>query len=256
MNDLEGKKVLVTAGASGIGMVIASSFRSHGADVVITDIDEVALDRATRAHGFVGHHGDSSDDGHIRALRAQVENDLGELDILINNAGVAGPTGPVETLDLGAWKTTLYVNITGHFLHVKHFVDLLRQSSSPSIVNLSSVAGLHAFPGRAAYAASKWAVIGFSKTLAAELGPDGIRVNVVCPGSIEGPRTDEVIAAKAAMLERPLEEIRRAYNRMASLGRMSSAEDIANMTLFAASDLARNVSGQILTVDGHTEKLT
>lgn len=253
--NLEGKKVLVTAGASGIGLAIATKFKSYGAMVAITDIDEAAVNTAVAEHGFTGYVSDSSNEENVRALRQQVEETFGGLDVLVNNAGVAGPTGPVESLGLAEWEKTLSVNITGQFLHVKHFVDLLRGSDAASIINLSSVAGLHAFPGRTAYASSKWAVVGFTKTLAAELGQDGIRVNVVCPGSIEGPRIQSVIEAKAAMLDKPVEEIQDGYNNSASLGRMSTADDVANMVTFAASDLARSVSGQILAVDGHTEKL-
>ena len=122
-------------------------------------------------------------------------------------------------------------------------------------MNLSSAAGRLGMAGRSAYSASKWAVVGLTKTLAIELGPDGIRVNAICPGAVNGPRIDSVIAAKARMLELPADEVSALYHNQSSLGRLIEAEDIANMAAFVASDMARNVNGQALAVDGNTEKL-
>ena len=132
---------------------------------------------------------------------------------------------------------------------------MLRQGREASIVNLSSAAGRLGMAGRSAYSASKWAVIGLTKTLAIELGPDRIRVNAICPGAVNGPRIDAVIAAKAQMLDLPADQVSELYHNQSSLGRLIEAEDIANMAAFAASDMARNVNGQALAVDGNTEKL-
>ena len=132
---------------------------------------------------------------------------------------------------------------------------MLRQGREASIVNLSSAAGRLGMAGRSAYSASKWAVIGLTKTLAIELGPDRIRVNAICPGAVNGPRIDAVIAAKAEMLDLPADKVSELYHNQSSLGRLIEAEDIANMAAFAASDMARNVNGQALAVDGNTEKL-
>jgi NAD(P)-dependent dehydrogenase (short-subunit alcohol dehydrogenase family) len=185
-----------------------------------------------------------------------VDQKLGGLDVLVNNAGVAGPTGGIETLSLADWERTLAVNLTGQFLCVRQAVPRLRKGSDPSIINLASAAGHLGMPGRSPYSASKWAVVGLTKTLAIELGGDGIRVNAVLPGAVDGPRIRAVIAAKAKALGKPLEEVTRAYAAQAALGRMVTSRDIANMVLFAASDLAGNVTGQELVVDGHTQALS
>jgi hypothetical protein len=150
----------------------------------------------------------------------------------------------------------LAVNITGQFLCVRQAVPRLRQGRDPSIINLASAAGHLGMPGRAPYSASKWAVVGFTKTLAIELGGDGIRVNAVLPGAVDGPRIRSVIAAKAKALGKTEEEMTRTYTSQAALNRMVTSRDVANMVLFAASDLARNVTGQELVVDGLTQQLS
>ena len=194
--DFTAKRILVTAGANGIGLAIASKFRELGATVFVTDIDPDAVDKA-RVNGLLAAVSDVSDEGQVRALMDTVRVEMGGLDVLVNNAGIAGPTGPLEFLDAAAWKATFDVNIHGQFFCIKHALPLLREGSGASIVNLSSAAGRLGMAGRSAYSASKWAVVGLTKTLAIELGPDGIRVNAICPGAVNGPRIDAVIAAKA-----------------------------------------------------------
>lgn len=252
--NFSGRRVLVTAGANGIGLAIAQKFKNFGADVFVTDINPKAVE-AARRYGFKASVSDASDEDDVKALMKAVESELGGLDILVNNAGIAGPTGPVESIDTAAWLKTFQVNIHGQFLCVKHGLGLLRQGTDPAIVNLSSAAGRLGMAGRSAYSASKWAVIGFTKTLAIELGAEGIRANAICPGAVDGPRIQSVISDKAEMLGVPVEELAAVYNNQSSLGRMVSSEDVANMAVFAASDMARNVNGQVLAVDGNTEKL-
>lgn len=252
--ELTGKRVLVTAGANGIGRAIANGFREHGAQVFVTDIDRRQVE-AAKAAGFSASVSDASDEGQVSALMKGVEQELGGLDVLVNNAGIAGPTGPVETLDAADWRKTFDVNIHGQFYCVKHALPLLRRGTEPAIINLSSAAGRLGMAGRSAYSASKWAVVGFTKTLAIELGPEGIRTNAICPGAVSGPRIQAVIDAKADMLGTEPADVEALYNKQASLGRLIEAEDIANMALFLASGMARNVNGQALAVDGNTEKL-
>ncbi|EMY34457.1 short-chain dehydrogenase [Arthrobacter crystallopoietes BAB-32] len=252
--DFTGRKVLVTAGAAGIGRAIADRFHGLGADVMVTDINPAALD-AAKQDGFAVALSDVSDETQVRNLMEEVASRLGGLDVLVNNAGIAGPTGPIETLDSEGWKATFDVNIHGQFFCIKHALPLLRQAKDASIVNLSSAAGRLGMAGRSPYSASKWAVIGLTKTLAIELGPEGIRANAICPGAVNGPRIDAVIEAKAGMLGRPVEEVSELYHKQSSLERLVEADDIANMAAFLASDLARNVNGQAMAVDGNTEKL-
>jgi NAD(P)-dependent dehydrogenase (short-subunit alcohol dehydrogenase family) len=252
--DFTSQRVLVTAGANGIGLAIANKFRELGATVFVTDIDPDAVEKA-RVNGLSAAVSNVSAEDQVRELMATIKEELGGLDILVNNAGIAGPTGPIETLDTAAWKATFDVNIHGQFLCIKHALPLLREGRNASIINLSSAAGRLGMAGRSAYSASKWAVIGLTKTLAIELGPDGIRVNAICPGAVNGPRIDAVIGAKAQMLNLPENHVSELYHNQSSLGRLIEAEDIANMAAFAASDMARNVNGQALAVDGNTEKL-
>ena len=252
--DFTRRKVLVTAGAAGIGRAIATRFRDLGAEVMVTDINPEAVD-AAKQDGFAVVLSDVSDEAQVQLLMEEVRTKLGGLDVLVNNAGIAGPTGHIETLDSDAWRTTFDVNVHGQFFCIKHALPLLREAKDAAIVNLSSAAGRLGMAGRSPYSASKWAVVGLTKTLAIELGPEGIRANAICPGAVNGPRIDAVIEAKAAMLGRPLEEVSDLYHKQSSLERLVEAEDIANMAAFLASDLARNVNGQAMAVDGNTEKL-
>ncbi|WOD14369.1 SDR family oxidoreductase [Paraburkholderia kirstenboschensis] len=254
---LAGKRVLVTAGADGIGLEITRAFAAAGAKVLVCDIQPESLDRlAKELPDVYGCIADVSREEAVASLFDVVDQKLGGLDVLVNNAGVAGPTGGIETLSLADWERTLAVNLTGQFLCIRQAVPRLRKGSDPSIVNLASAAGHLGMPGRSPYSASKWAVVGLTKTLAIELGGDGIRVNAILPGAVDGPRIRAVIAAKAEALGKPLEEVTRAYTAQAALGRMVTTRDIANMVLFAASDLAGNVTGQELVVDGHTQALS
>lgn len=254
---LAGKRVLVTAGANGIGLAITRGFIQSGAKVLICDVDEKGLREAqANLPGVLTTVADVADEQSVERLFSEVDAQLGGLDVMINNAGIAGPTGTVENLSLADWNRTLAVNITGQFLCARLAVPRLRKGKNASMINLSSAAGHLGFPGRSAYAASKWAVVGFTKSLALELGPEGIRVNAILPGAVDGPRIRAVIAAKAASLGKPVEEIASIYESQAAMGSMVSVEDIANMVLFATGDYARHVNGQELVVDGYTQVLS
>lgn len=253
---MKGKKVLITAGASGLGLEMARVFIAAGSEVFICDISQEMLAAAKaeypQIHTAVA---DVSNEASVAVLFEQVRASFGALDVLINNAGIAGPTGYVETLNKADWDQTLAVNITGQFLCARLAIPLLKQSDAGVMINLSSAAGHLGFAGRAAYSASKWAVVGFTKSLAIELGKFGVRVNAILPGAVEGPRIRAVIAAKAQTLGQPVEDVAGSYERQASLGRMVTARDIANMALFTASAAAGSVNGQALVVDGHTQAL-
>jgi len=253
---LAGKRVLVTAGGDGIGLEITRAFTEAGAKVLVCDIRPEILDRLAKTmpevHSCIA---DVSRGTDVAAMFELVDQKLGGLDVLVNNAGMAGPTGAVETLSLADWERTLAVNITGQFLCVRQAVPRLRKGREPSIINLASIAGHLGMARRAPYSASKWAVVGFTKTLAIELGGDGIRVNAILPGAVDGPRIQAVIAAKAKSLGKSVEDMTQAYTSQAVLGRMVTSRDVANLVLFAASDLARNVTGQELVVDGFTQAL-
>lgn len=175
--------------------------------------------------------------------------------MLVNNAGIAGPAGKVETLPIDEWNRCIDVNLNGAFYVTRLAIPLLKKSERGAIINISSNAGMHGCPDRSPYAASKWALVGLTKTWAMELGPHNIRVNVVCPTSVEGDRIDGVIRRDAARLGRSPEEIRDIYQRQSSMRTFVSATDVAGMVTFLASDNAARVSGQVIAVDGHTETL-
>lgn len=253
---MKGRRILITAGASGLGLEMARVFSEAGCRVMVCDVSQDALAKAGQAiPGLLTTLADVSDEQGVKALFTEVKAKLGGLDVLINNAGVAGPTGAVETLKKSDWDQTLAVNITGQFLCAREAVPMLKSSKHGVMLNLSSAAGHLGFAGRSAYSASKWAVVGFTKSLAIELGQFGVRVNAILPGAVEGPRIRAVIAAKANTLGVPEDELVRRHEQQAVLGRFINAGDIANMALFAASDAAMNITGQELVVDGHTQAL-
>ena len=183
--DFAGKKVLITAGADGLGLEMARVFHRAGARVFVCDVNESRLAALpAELPGVRTLRADVSDEDSVAALFQAVARELGGLDVLVNNAGVAGPTGFVETLSKADWDRTLAVNITGQFLCARQAIPLLKASKAGVMINLSSAAGHLGFAGRSVYSASKWAVIGFTKSLAIELGPHGIRVNAILPGAV------------------------------------------------------------------------
>lgn len=180
---------------------------------------------------------------------------LDRLDVLVNNAGIAGPAGKVETLDVAEWDHCIDVNLNGAFYVTRLAARLLKQGGRGAVINIVSNAGLLGCPDRSPYAASKWALVGLTKTWAMELGPHNVRVNAVCPTSVEGERIDAVIDRDAERLGKSPDEIRRIYQRQSSMRTFVTAEDVAGMVTFLASDKAAKVSGQVVAVDGHTETL-
>jgi NAD(P)-dependent dehydrogenase (short-subunit alcohol dehydrogenase family) len=249
-------RVLVTAGASGIGLQTALRFQSAGARVFIADVDAGALQAALQTHtALAGALCDVANEAQVQNLFTQAIAYLGGLDVLINNAGIAGPTAVLEDLDYAAWRQCMAVNLDSVFLCSRLAIPLLKQQCSGCIINLSSTAGLFGFPRRAPYASAKWAIRGLTRTMAQELGPFGVRVNCICPGSVEGERMDRVIAAEAAKTGVSEEQVRTQFVAAASLKQFVSANDIANAIFFLCSDAGRMVSGQDFAVDGHTETL-
>jgi NAD(P)-dependent dehydrogenase (short-subunit alcohol dehydrogenase family) len=194
-----------------------------------------------------------SDEPAIAALFARVRSSWGGLDTLCANAGIAGPTALIEDIELEAWRRCLSVNLEGAFLFAKHAIPLMKAQRSGAIILTSSTAGIFGYPNRGPYSASKWAVNGLMKTLAMELGAHGISANSICPGAVEGPRMEAVLAKEAAIKGTTRDAIYEGYAAGTSMRSFVTAQDIAAMAVFLASDAARLVSGQIIAVDGHTE---
>jgi NAD(P)-dependent dehydrogenase (short-subunit alcohol dehydrogenase family) len=247
------QRVLITAGASGIGAAIARAFASAGAAVWVVDVDAAALGECPKT--WRTDQADVADEPAMASLLDKVHEDWGGLDVLCVNAGIAGPTARVEDVALEDWRRCLGVNLDGAFLTVKHAVPLMKAQRSGAIILTSSSAGLHGFPNRAPYCASKWAINGLMKTLAMELGPFGIRANSICPGSVEGPRIEAVLAREAAIKGTTRDVIYAGHAAGTSMRTFVTAQDVAAMAVFLGSDAACRVSGQIIAVDGHTENL-
>lgn len=253
---MKDKRVLVTAGAQGIGLAISETFSDAGARVHVCDVNREFLDAARKKLPGVGSsHTDVSDPEQVAALFEELHKRWGALDVLVNNAGIAGPTSPVEDTDIDAWNQTIAVNLTGVFLCTRGAVPLLKAAGGGSIVNLSSAAGRLGFPLRTPYSASKFGVIGLTETWAMELGPANIRVNAILPGVVSGERQERVIASKAAAYGIDHEAMRERLLSKVSLRRMVSPYDIANQILFICSDAGHNISGQSLSVCGNVEHL-
>ncbi len=252
-----GGVALITGAATGIGRAMAERLRSEGWTVNVCDVDEAAVAAFSAAvPGAEARVANVADARQVHDVVSEVEARHGRVDALINNAGVAGMTAPVEEFDADDWRRTMDINVNGSFYFVREVVPAMKQARRGAIINVASTAALFGYPQRTAYAASKWAVLGLTKTLAMELGPYGIRVNAVCPGSVEGPRIEGVIQRDAAHRGMDPADVRRIYESQVSMRKFVSAEDIANMCAFLASDAAAMVSGQVIAVDGHTESLS
>lgn len=247
---------LITAGAAGIGRVIAEAFIGQGWRVHVCDIDPGAIEAFLQANPEAAATcADVANVAQVDRVFIELADRYGQLNILVNNAGIAGPTLHVEDIEPTDWDQTIAVNLNGQFYCTRRAVPMLKAAGGGSIINMSSNAAFFGCPLRAPYAASKWALIGFTKTLAMELGPFGIRVNAICPSSVEGERIDAVIQKDAKRRGKTAEEIRDMYLRQSSLRCFVSAADVANLALFLASDKSARISGQALGLDGHTESL-
>ncbi|MFZ6646022.1 SDR family oxidoreductase [Undibacterium sp. TJN25] len=250
-------RVFISGAATGIGAAIAEAFLETGAVVYICDINPDAVEEMKKKNPLI--HAGVADVGkaeEVDAVMLDAQNKLGGLDVLINNAGIAGPTGSVEDIPPEAWEHTINTNLNSQFYFLRRAVPWLKQTSdSPSIITVSSVAGRLGYQFRTPYAATKWAIIGLMKSLAIELGPSNIRVNAILPGVVEGERMDKVIAARAQALGLTFDAMREDYVKKISLRRLVTTQDVAAMALFLSSPAARNISGQAISVDGNLEYL-
>jgi len=241
------KRVLITAGASGIGLAMAQSFAATGAKVWVSDVDAAAL--AALPAGLRGSAVSVANEIAMAHLAVEIATEWGGLDVVCVNAGVKGPTSLIEDTDFAAWRECLGVCLDGAFLTVKHTAPLMKAGGG-AIIFTASTAGLYGFPYRAPYAAAKWAIIGLMKTAAMELGGDNIRCNAVAPGSVEGPRIERVFEAEATAKGMSRDQIHDGYAAGTALGCLVTAQDVADMAVFLAS--APRISGQVIAVDGFT----
>ncbi|MBK6673832.1 MAG: SDR family oxidoreductase [Proteobacteria bacterium] len=249
------QRVLVTAGANGIGLAIARAFHASGARVYVCDIDAAALERAAAAlPGVIVRRCNIGDRADTSAMVADCIGRLGGIDVLVNNAGIGGPTAPVHEMNPADWDAVLRVNLTGAFDVSRAVIPELIRAGRGVIINMASAAGRFGYANRSAYAASKWALIGLTKTLSMELGPHHIRVNAIAPGAVQGERVDRVFTGRAQLSGRSVEEERRLGLANQSIPQFVDPADIAQLAVFLASDAARSISGQVLPIDGDMQR--
>jgi len=248
------QRVLITAGAGGIGLAIAQAFATAGAKVHISDIDADALHQAVgQSEAISGTVGDVTDPAHLDDLFDEVNTRLGGLDVLVNNAGIAGVTAPVAECSLDAWNAVVNVNLTGTFMVTQRAIPLLEQSQAASIIVMSSLAGRYGYPNRVAYSTTKWGLVGFTKTLAMELGPLGITANSIHPGAVEGPRLQGVLEGRAQRSGRNIQQEAESALANQSVKAFIKPADVAALTVFLAGPHARTISGQMFPIDGDSK---
>jgi NAD(P)-dependent dehydrogenase (short-subunit alcohol dehydrogenase family) len=253
---LKNKKIVISAGASGIGWATAKVLDQRGAKVFVCDIDEgrvktINSDKKNKIKAFACN---AHEEKEVINFFKEIKKITTTLDCLINNVGIAGPTGSIEKLNYKDWDKTLKTNIIGHFLFTKCAIPMLKKNKGGSIINISSTAGVFGFPLRSPYAASKAANISFTKTAAMELGKYKIRVNSILPGVIRGIRMQKVIDAKAKYLGVSKQSIEKEFISMASMNCWIEEEDIGKLCSFLISDDGNKISGQSIAVDGNTLK--
>ncbi len=245
------RRVVVTAAASGIGLAVAKAFAANGDRVYICDINEKALREATEGNpSITATVCDVSDRSSIEAFVEAAAAALGGIDVLVNNAGISGPTSPVEEMDPDQWEAVLGVNLTGTFNVTRLAIPLLRRSDAGVVIIMSSLGGRFAYPDRSPYAVTKRGLIALTETLAAELGDAGVRVNAIAPGAVEGDRIRRVLQGRADASGRSLGEVTADALSLQSIKRFVDPNDIAALALFLASDSAKSITGQTIAIDG------
>ncbi len=255
---LKNKKFIISAAADGIGFSISKSIVKNGGKVYLTDIDQQKINKIKNNKKFnnkiFAEQLDANNYEHVKKYFSSLSK-LKKIDGLINNIGIAGPTKNIEKITYYEWNKTIETNLNSHFYFSKFSIPFLKRNISGSIVNVSSTAGLFGFPQRTPYSASKWAIIGLTKSLAMELGKYKIRVNAICPGSVKGDRMQRVINAKANLLKINPSKIKKEFESMTSISSFVSKDDIASIVVFLLSDSSKNISGQSIAIDGNTERM-
>jgi NAD(P)-dependent dehydrogenase (short-subunit alcohol dehydrogenase family) len=248
------QRVMITAAADGIGRHIAKAFHNEGAKVHICDVNEKALERFREEFpDIAATHVNVRNEGEIDAWFDDALDDMGGLDVMINNAGIKGPTAPVDDIEYSDWRECIEVCLDSHFLCARRAAPVMKAQKSGAIINLSSNAGQHGFGNRTPYAAAKWAVIGLTKSLAIELGPHNVRCNAICPGSVRGDRINRVIQGEASLRGVDFDVVAKEIVGNQSISRFVEASEVADLCVFLASPKAAMINGEDIAIDGHVE---
>ena len=259
IKNIRDKKIVISAAADGIGWHITETCLAEGAKVFLCDINLKFLEKIYShplyKKKLFACKVDVASEIEVINFFKEIKKKFTKIDVIINNVGIAGPTGQLEKLNSKDWEKTIHINLNSHFYFLKQSIPLIKKSKKGSIINLSSTAGIYGFPLRSPYAASKWAIIGLTKTLAMELGKFKIRVNAICPGTIKGDRMNRVISAKAKFLKVPKKFVEKEYISMTSMNTWIYEEDIAKTCGYLISDDALRVSGQVISIDGNTFRM-
>jgi NAD(P)-dependent dehydrogenase (short-subunit alcohol dehydrogenase family) len=248
------ERVMITAAADGIGRAIAKAFAAEGARVHICDVNDEALAKFRQDFPEIAaSRVKVRSEGEVDAWFDAALEDLGGLDVMVNNAGIKGPTAPVDDIELADWRECIEVCLDSQFLCARRAAPVMKAQKSGVIINLSSNAGLFGFGNRTPYAAAKWAVIGLTKSLAIELGRYNVRCNAICPGGVRGPRINRVIQGEADVRGVPFDVVAKEIVANQSIERLIEPEEVADLAVFLASDKARMINGEAIAVDGHAE---
>jgi NAD(P)-dependent dehydrogenase (short-subunit alcohol dehydrogenase family) len=254
--NLEGQKVIITAGAGGIGRATAEAFLKEGACVFVCDIDQSALDSLRAEYPDIGTcFCDVADEQSVSKMFDVAMKWLEGLDCLINNAGSTGPTDLTGNISSEEWTKCVDINLKGTYLCTHQALPHLKESDNPSIISLSSAAGRVGYPNKSPYVAAKWGIVGFMKTVSIEYGDHGIRCNSVLPGPVDNARMKAVIAEKARLAGITPEEQAEKYLSLASIKKFVTTQEVADLIVFLASDRARSISGQAIGIDGDLQAL-
>src|SRR6266702_7027420 len=255
--ELQDKIAVVTGGGRGIGRAIALAYAREGANLVLASRSQEALEETRAMVEDLGCKAlavptDIRQEESVRNLAEQALNQFGRVDILVNNSGIAGPTAPLWNITLAEWEETFAVNVTGVYLCCRAFLPGMIEQRSGCIVIIGSMTGKRPLFGRTPYSASKMALVGLARTLAWEVGPYGIRVNVISPGGVEGERIEWVIRKQAEAKGISIDEARREFTSSSPLGHLVPASDVAEATVFLATDRAASITGEDLNVSAGT----
>lgn len=254
---LESKVAIITGAGRGIGRTMALRFSREGASIVAAGPTQETIDAVAREIQESGGRAisvltDVANEQDVERMVAKAIEEFGQIDILVNNAGIAGPTAPAIRVELADWERTLAINLTGAYLCAKHALPGMIERRDGRVINITSVAGLGGYALRSPYAASKWGMIGLTRTLALEAGRYNITVNAIAPGPIRGTRIEQVISNRAKEMGRSFEEVEREFVEPTALKRMAEEEDIASMAVFLASEEGRNLTGETINISSGT----